>query len=102
MPGWVFPFFVCLVFKPCFLLYINVISIRIYFLLIYHRRNMMGKIHIHEIEVRMTEDRETVENFLNSLEGEILAVIPNVHNIWGSNQIGVDFLWVVERTVGNS
>jgi hypothetical protein len=62
----------------------------------------MGKIHVHEIEVRMTEDRETVENFLNSLEGEILAVIPNVHNIWGTQHVGVDFLWVVERETGES
>ncbi len=50
----------------------------------------------------MTEDRETVEKFLNSLEGEVIAVIPNVHNIWGSNQVGIDFLWVVERETGES
>jgi hypothetical protein len=57
----------------------------------------MNHIHIHEIEVTMTEDRERIETILNSLEGEVLAIIPNVHNIWGSNHIGVDFLWVVER-----
>jgi hypothetical protein len=57
----------------------------------------MSKIHIHEIDVRMTADREHVESFLNSLNGDVIAIIPNVHNILGSNLIGVDFLWVVEK-----
>jgi hypothetical protein len=57
----------------------------------------MSKIHIHEIEVRMTEDREQVEKFLNSLNGEVIAIIPNVHNILGGNFVGVNFLWVVEK-----
>lgn len=57
----------------------------------------MGKMHVHEIGVRMTEDRERVEEFLNSLQREIIAVIPNVHSISAFNIVGVDFLWVVER-----
>jgi hypothetical protein len=57
----------------------------------------MSKLHIHEIEVTMTQDRERVETFLNSLEGEIIAIIPNVHSISAVGHVGVDFLWIVER-----
>ncbi len=63
----------------------------------------MGRIHIHEIEVHMTEDREKVEAFLNSLKGEVVAVIPNVHVPWGGNfGGGIDFLWIVEHETDSS
>ena len=58
----------------------------------------MKKLHIHEIEVRMTQDRERVEAFLNSLKVEVVAIIPNVHVSWNAGfGGGVDFLWIVER-----
>jgi hypothetical protein len=62
----------------------------------------MGRYHVHEVEVAMTEDREKAENFLNSLEGEVTSIIPNVHRIWGTGYVGVDFLWVVEKEKAES
>ena len=44
----------------------------------------------------MTTDQIEIEQFLNSLEGEIVAIIPNVTlgAIWAHR---VDFLLIVER-----
>jgi hypothetical protein len=57
----------------------------------------MKKFHIHEVGVRMTEDRDAVQDFLNTLEGEVIAIIPNVHSVSTIGHVGVDFLWVVEK-----
>ena len=57
----------------------------------------MGKIHIHEVGVSMTEDRQAIEDFLNSLRGEIISIIPNINTDWAFKHTGIDFLWVVER-----
>ncbi len=57
----------------------------------------MNKIRIHELEVTMTEDRERIETFLNSLTGEVISIIPNVHSLSAIGHVGVDFLWIVER-----
>jgi len=45
----------------------------------------------------MTADQSKLEQFLNSLEGEIIAIIPNVTvtpMTWASR---VDFLLIVEK-----
>ena len=36
------------------------------------------KYRVHRFEIRMTADQTKLEQFLNSLEGEIVAIIPNV------------------------
>ena len=33
---------------------------------------------VHRFDIRMTRDQSRLEQFLNSLEGEIVAIIPNV------------------------
>jgi hypothetical protein len=45
----------------------------------------------------MTAERSKLEQFLNGLEGEILAIIPNVtvHFFWAHS---VDFLLNVEKS----
>jgi hypothetical protein len=43
----------------------------------------------------MTADQSKLEQFLNSLEGEIVAIIPNV--TWFPSSTHVDFLLIVER-----
>ena len=58
---------------------------------------MSIKYRVHRFDLRMTVDQSKLELFLNSLEGEIIAIIPNVTVtpfIWASR---VDFLLIVEK-----
>lgn len=36
------------------------------------------KYRVHRFDIRMTADQSKLEQFLNSLEGEIIAIVPNV------------------------
>ena len=49
----------------------------------------------------MTDDQTRLERFLNSLEGEIVSIIPNVTPRFTPGGMGaeVDFLYIVEKTV---
>jgi hypothetical protein len=58
---------------------------------------MSAKYRVHRFDLRMTADQSKLELFLNSLEGEIIAIIPNVTVTpftWASK---VDFLLIVEK-----
>lgn len=58
---------------------------------------MSTKYRVHRFELRMTSDQSKLEQFLNSLEGEIIAIFPNVTITpftWASR---VDFLLIVEK-----
>jgi len=58
---------------------------------------MSIKYRVHRFDLRMTSDQSKLEQFLNSLEGEIIAIIPNVTVTpftWASR---VDFLLIVEK-----
>ena len=48
----------------------------------------------------MSTDQAAFEQFLNTLEGEVVAVIPSVSPRWTFGGMGakVYFLWVIERT----
>ena len=48
---------------------------------------------VHHFKIRMTHDQRRLEQFLNSLEGEVVAIIPNVH----PGIVHVDFLLIVEK-----
>ena len=54
------------------------------------------KYRVHRFEIRMTTDQSKLEQFLNNLEGEIIAIIPNVTlgAMWAHR---VDFLLIVEK-----
>jgi hypothetical protein len=54
---------------------------------------------VHRVDVKMTRDQEKLEQFLNGLEGEVVAIVPNVtvKSFWVHQ---VDFLLVVERVSG--
>jgi hypothetical protein len=53
---------------------------------------------VHRFDIRMTTDQGKLEQFLNGLKGEIVAILPNVtvSFMWAHR---VDFVLVVE-TVG--
>ena len=53
------------------------------------------KYKVHRVDVSMTRDQVKLEQFLNSLKGEVVTIIPNV--TLGVTAPHVDFLLVVER-----
>jgi hypothetical protein len=57
---------------------------------------MQAKYRVHRFDLKMTSDQSKLEQFLNSLEGEIIAIIPNVTLgfLWAHR---VDFLIIVEK-----
>ena len=59
---------------------------------------MSSKYRVHRYDLKMTSDQSKLEQFLNSLEGEIIAIIPNVTLgfFWAHR---VDFLLIVEKVV---
>jgi len=58
---------------------------------------MTSKYRVHRFDIRMTEDQNKLEQFLNSLKGEIIAIIPNVTSSL-ANYAAVNFLLIVEKT----
>jgi len=52
------------------------------------------KYRVHRFNLRMTADQSRLEQFLNSLEGEIVAIIPNVTPIPATF---VNFVLIVEK-----
>ena len=51
---------------------------------------------VHRIDVSMTRDQARLEQFLNGLDGEVAAIVPNV-SVWFLLIHRVDLLLVVER-----
>jgi hypothetical protein len=56
---------------------------------------------VHRFEIVMERDASKLETFLNELDGEVVAIIPNVRKttlaqIYGATR-KIDFLLVVER-----
>jgi len=51
------------------------------------------KYRVHRFNISMTKDQGKLEQYLNGLEGEVVAIIPNV--TWP--RIQVDFLLIVEK-----
>jgi hypothetical protein len=57
---------------------------------------MSTKYRVHRFDLSMTKDQGKLELFLNSLEGEIVAIIPNVAlSVFWAHK--VDFLLIVEK-----
>jgi stalled ribosome rescue protein Dom34 len=57
---------------------------------------MKAKYRVHRFNIRMTEDQGKLEQFLNSLEGEVVAIIPNVTSK-RFETAAVDFLLIAEK-----
>ena len=55
---------------------------------------MSTKYRVHRFNLRMTDDQSKLEQFLNSLEGEIISIVPNV--TWFP-KVQVDFVLIVEK-----
>ncbi len=57
------------------------------------------KYRVHRFDIKMTTDQSKLEQFLNNLRGEIVAIIPNVtlKAFWVHQ---VDFVLIVEKLDG--
>ena len=59
------------------------------------------KYKVHRFEIRMEKDRQKLEDFLNSLKGEVVTIIPNNKNLGLAQIYGIarriDFLLIVEK-----
>ena len=57
---------------------------------------------VHRFDINMERDQVKLEQFLNSLEGEIISIIPNIvktniFQIYGVTR-KIDFLLIIEKT----
>jgi len=54
------------------------------------------KYRVHQFDIRMNRDQSRLEQFLNNLDGEVVAIVPNVtvSFLWFHR---VDFLLVIEK-----
>ena len=54
---------------------------------------------VHHFKIKMSEDENRLEQFLNSLKGEVVSIVPNVKPVFMAfgGTAKVDFLLIVER-----
>ena len=57
------------------------------------------KYRVHRFDLKMTSDQSKLEQFLNNLTGEVVAIIPNIaiQAFWVHQ---VDFVLIVEKVAG--
>jgi hypothetical protein len=55
---------------------------------------------VHRFDLDMAKDQRALEQFLNDLEGEVVAIIPSVNPKFTPGGMGakVNFLLIVEKT----
>ena len=60
---------------------------------------MRTKYRVHRFDIKMTVDQSKLEQFLNNLEGEVVAIIPNVTPKMTPGGMGADvnFLLIAEK-----
>jgi len=66
-------------------------------ILVLEGERMKASYRVHRFDIRMTADQSKLEQFLNSLEGEVVAIIPNVSRRDPIQTAAVDFLLIVEK-----
>jgi hypothetical protein len=56
----------------------------------------VSEYRVHRFDLRMTKDERNLERFLNTLEGDVVSVVPNVtvKAFWVHV---INFVYVVER-----
>jgi hypothetical protein len=51
---------------------------------------------VHQFNIEMDKDQDKLEQFLDSLKGEVIAIVPNIKVGWMAAH-RVDFLLIVEK-----
>jgi len=54
------------------------------------------KYKVHQFNIEMDKDQDKLEQFLDSLKGEVIAIVPNIKVGWMAAH-KVDFLLIVEK-----
>lgn len=59
------------------------------------------KYKVHRFDIKMDEDQERLEQFLNNLKGDVVSITPNIaktsiFQIYGVTR-KIDFLYIVEK-----
>ncbi len=57
------------------------------------------KYKVHRFDIKMDKEQSKLEQFLNSLRGEVISIVPNVKPTFrpmGATS-KIDFLFIVER-----
>jgi hypothetical protein len=59
------------------------------------------KYKVHRFDIQMESDQNRLEDFLNSLKGEVVSIVPNnrkttLAQIYGVTR-KIDFLFIIER-----
>jgi len=57
------------------------------------------KYKVHRFPLKMTKDQDRLEEFLNNLRGEVVAIIPNIAPVPLTWHAQVDFLLIVEKLI---
>ena len=57
------------------------------------------KYEVHRFDINMEKDKDKLKQFLNSLKGDVVAIIPNIKPIFKpmGATAKVDFLYIVEN-----
>lgn len=57
------------------------------------------KYDIHRFDIKMEKDQDKLKQFLNSLTGEVVAIIPNVRPAFKpmGATAKIDFLYIIEK-----
>jgi len=56
------------------------------------------KYKVHRIEVKKDNIQEKLEQFINKLDGEVIAILPNVTQYFMMYGAKINFLLIVEKT----
>jgi hypothetical protein len=57
----------------------------------------MMNYRVHQFSIKMTKDAGKLEQFLNELKGEVVAIVPNVTPFPITMHAHVDFLLIIEK-----
>ncbi len=57
---------------------------------------MLDRYRVHKFDIRMTTDESKLEQFLNNLKGEVVAIFPNVTSLQ-LEYASVNFLFIIEK-----
>ncbi len=55
------------------------------------------KYRVHRLDIAITKESDRLEQFLNNLDGEVVAIIPNVNPFFLYYGSKVNFLLIIEK-----
>ena len=56
------------------------------------------KYKVHKLDIKPAKEQDRLEQYLNNLEGEVVAIIPNVSTLFLCYGAKVNSILIVEKT----